>query len=156
MNKIKSFSAIKKISRALKKKGKKIVFTNGCFDILHYGHLKYLRKCKTLGDVLVIGLNSDASVRILKGRKRPINFQRQRAEILSALEFVDYVVIFSSDTPLNLIKGIAPHVLAKGGDWGKNDIVGSDFVLKNGGRVASVKFVKGYSTSGLIKRLKHG
>lgn len=155
MKKIKSFLSIKKISRELKRKGKKIVFTNGCFDILHYGHLKYLEKCKKLGDILVIGLNSDASVKKLKGRKRPINFQRQRAEILAALECVDYVVIFPSDTPLNLIKGIVPHVLAKGGDWSKNDIVGSAFILKSGGRVTSVKFIKGYSTSDLIKRLKN-
>ena len=156
MGKIKSLKEVKRIARRLKAKGKRIVFTNGCFDILHYGHLKYLQKCKKLGDVLIIGLNSDSSVKRLKGKKRPLAGEKERASILAALEFVNYVVPFKEDTPLRLIKEISPNVLAKGGDWKKKDIVGSEHVLEKGGKVASVSFVKGYSTTDLIHRIKHG
>ena len=117
---------------------KKIVFTNGCFDILHYGHIKYLSSARSYGDILVIGLNSDASVRRLKGDKRPINTEKDRAEILAALENVDHVIIFNEDTPYKLIKSLKPDILVKGGDWRKEKIVGADIVLANGGKVFSI------------------
>ena len=155
MNKLKTFSEIRKIAGALKRKGKKIVFTNGCFDILHYGHIKYLERCKKLGNILIIGLNSDSSVKKIKGKKRPLTGQKERAAILSALEFVDYVTIFNEATPEKLIKTIAPDVLAKGGDWRVNDIVGGDFVKISGGKVVAIPFVKGYSTTRLLKHIKN-
>ena len=155
MNKVKSLREIKKIAAKLKKKRKKIVFTNGCFDILHYGHIKYLKKCRQLGDFLIVGLNSDASVRKIKGKNRPITPEKQRSAVLAALEFVDFITVFASRTPANLIKEISPDVLAKGGDWQAKDIVGSRHVRKRGGRVVSVPFVKGYSTTRIIRRLKN-
>ena len=154
MRKIKTLRNLKKSLSLLKKKGKKIVFTNGCFDILHYGHLVYLEKCKRLGDILVVGLNSDKSVKNLKGKNRPVKKQKERAAILSALWFVDYVVIFSANTPKRLIESITPDILAKGGDWKKKDIVGGDHVIKFGGKVATVPFVKGYSTTRIIGKIK--
>ena len=155
MDKLKSLRQIKKIARNLKRRKKKIVFTNGCFDVLHYGHVKYLEKCKSLGDFLIVGLNSDASVRKIKGRRRPITPEKQRSAVLSALEFVDFVTVFASATPADLIKEISPDVLAKGGDWRAKDIVGSRHVKKEGGRVVSVPFVKGYSTTRIIRRIKN-
>jgi len=154
MKKIKTLKNLKKSLSLLKKKGKKVVFTNGCFDILHYGHLVYLEKCKRLGDILVVGLNSDKSVKSLKGKYRPIKKQKERAAILSALWFVDYVIIFSENTPKRLIESITPDILAKGGDWKKKDIVGGDHVVKSGGKVATVPFVKGYSTTRIIGKIK--
>ena len=154
MSKLKNLAAIKKIAAGLRRKGKKIVFTNGCFDIIHYGHIKYLEKCKKLGDVLVVGLNSDSSVRKIKGKNRPVTGEKERAAILASLEFVDYVTIFSERTPAKLISNVTPDVLAKGGDWAKNEIVGAAYVKKNGGRVATVPFVKGYSTTRILQRLK--
>lgn len=155
MSKVKKLAEIRKIVTKLKKKKKKIVFTNGCFDILHYGHLKYLEKCKRLGDILVIGLNSDSSVRKIKGKHRPVIKQKQRAAILSALEFIDYITIFNETTPERLIKAITPNILAKGGDWKKENIVGGEYVKKAGGRVATIPFVKGYSTTTILKRIKN-
>jgi len=155
MGKIKSNFEIRKIARNLKRKGKKIVFTNGCFDILHFGHVKYLEKCKRLGDFLVIGLNSDSSVKKIKGKKRPVTGERERAVVLSSLEAVDFVTLFNETTPENLIKAIAPDVLAKGGDWKIKDIIGGNFVKKNGGRVVSIPFVKGYSSSHIINRIRN-
>ncbi|MCK4956629.1 MAG: D-glycero-beta-D-manno-heptose 1-phosphate adenylyltransferase [Candidatus Cloacimonetes bacterium] len=131
----------------------KIVFTNGCFDILHAGHVKYLQQAKDLGDILVVGLNSNDSVRRLKGSTRPINDQAERATVLSALSAVDYVVIFSEDTPYSLIKQIKPDILVKGGDWQPEEIVGSDVVLKNGGEVKSLMFVEGSSSTSIIDRI---
>ena len=131
----------------------KIVFTNGCFDILHAGHVKYLQQAKDLGDILVVGLNSNDSVRRLKGSTRPINDQAERATVLSALSAVDYVVIFSEDTPYSLIKQIKPDILVKGGDWQPEEIVGSDVVLKNGGEVKSLMFVQGSSSTSIIDRI---
>lgn len=154
MSKIKTIKALKKELAHLKKSGKKIVFTNGCFDILHYGHVSYLKRAGNFGDILIIGLNTDASVRKIKGSARPVNKELDRAGVLAALQCVDYIVLFGEDTPEALIKSIAPDVLVKGGDWKKKDIVGSKQVIKNGGKVFSVPFVKGHSTSGLIKRLK--
>ncbi|MBL7156832.1 MAG: D-glycero-beta-D-manno-heptose 1-phosphate adenylyltransferase [Candidatus Omnitrophica bacterium] len=154
MGKLKNLTEIKKIVTDLKRKKKKVVFTNGCFDILHYGHLKYLEKCKRLGDVLVIGLNSDASVKKIKGKKRPITGEKERAAVLSSLEFVDYVITFNDATPAKLIKALTPDVLAKGGDWKTKDIVGGRHVKNHGGRAVSIPFIKGYSTTKIIKRIK--
>ncbi len=132
---------------------KKIVFTNGCFDILHAGHADYLNKAKSLGDILVVGINSDASVRRIKGEKRPILPQQMRAYLLDNLKPVDYVVIFEEDTPLELIKAIKPDVLVKGADWDLERIVGADFVLSYGGRVERIPFSFDISTSKIIERI---
>lgn len=137
----------------LKKKKKKIVFTNGCFDIVHAGHVRYLKKAKSLGDCLVIGLNSDSSVKAIKGERRPIVPENERAEVLGALSFVDYVVKFSDPTPLKLIEAIRPDILAKGADWAAKDIAGSDIVRKNGGKIRRITLVKGRSTTNIIKRI---
>jgi D-glycero-beta-D-manno-heptose 1-phosphate adenylyltransferase len=131
----------------------KIVFTNGCFDILHAGHADYLNKAKSLGDILVVGINSDASVRRIKGEKRPILPQQMRAYLLDNLKPVDYVVIFEEDTPLELIKAIKPDVLVKGADWDLERIVGADFVLSYGGRVERIPFSFDISTSKVIERI---
>lgn len=133
---------------------KKIVFTNGCFDILHIGHIRYLQKAAKLGDVLVVGLNSDASVKRLKGEERPINSELDRAEQLCALEFVDYVVIFEEDTPLELIKKIQPDVLVKGGDYSNEYVVGTNEVEARGGKLVLIPFVEGKSTTNIIERIK--
>lgn len=154
MNKLRSFKEIKGIVRQLKKEGKRIVFTNGCFDILHLGHIRYLREAKRLGDILIVGLNSDNSVRSLKGSDRPLVKEKDRAEILSALEMVDYIVIFNELTPKNLIDKIIPHVLVKGGDWREEEVVGRDTVEGQGGEVVIIPEVKGYSTSALIKKIR--
>ncbi|MFZ8862550.1 MAG: D-glycero-beta-D-manno-heptose 1-phosphate adenylyltransferase [Thermocrinis sp.] len=132
---------------------KKIVFTNGCFDILHAGHADYLSKAKSLGDILVVGINSDASVRRIKGEKRPILPQQMRAYLLDNLKPVDYVVIFEEDTPLELIKAIKPDVLVKGADWDLERIVGADFVLSYGGRVERIPFSFDISTSKVVERI---
>ena len=146
-NKIKTRKELKEILSALKKQSKKIVFTNGCFDILHYGHIKYLQDTKGLADVLVLGLNSDSSVKKIKGSARPINKQLDRARVLSALSCVDYLTIFSEDTPLKLIRLIQPDVLVKGGDWQAEKIVGADFVKSRGVKVMAMPYIKGYSTT---------
>ena len=137
-----------------KTKGQEIVFTNGCFDILHYGHFRYLAEARELGDRLVIGLNSKKSVRNLKGPGRPVNDEKTRLFQLAALEFVDIVVVFEEETPYELIKLLMPDVLVKGGDWPVEQIVGSDIVLENGGRVKSLTFVEGYSTTKIIQKIK--
>ncbi|TNE56660.1 MAG: D-glycero-beta-D-manno-heptose 1-phosphate adenylyltransferase [Bacteroidetes bacterium] len=136
--------------------GDRIVFTNGCFDILHYGHLHYLAQARDLGERLVIGLNSGGSVRRLKGPNRPINDEATRAHLLAALEVVDAVVFFDTDTPLDLIQALLPDVLVKGGDWKPEQIVGSDVVLKNGGAVRSLPFVEGYSTTNIEQKILQG
>ena len=140
----------------LKESGKKIVFTNGCFDILHPGHLSYLREAKNLGDILVIGLNSDTSVRRLKGTKRPINKQKDRSILLQSLSFVDYVIPFSEDTPKDLIKILSPDILVKGGDYKIKDIEGADHVIENNGEVKILDFIHGYSSSNIIEKIKRG
>ena len=139
---------------ALELHRQKIVFTNGCFDVLHFGHVHYLLEAKKLGDILVVGLNSDDSVRRLKGPSRPINGEKERAFVLAALSFVDYVVLFEEDTPENLIKAVRPDVLVKGGDYALDQIVGADFVTQNGGTVTTIPFVEGYSSSHIIEQLK--
>lgn len=137
-----------------KNAGKKIVFTNGCFDILHLGHVEYLNEAKAQGDLLIVAINSDASVREIKGPDRPINNETDRGNMLLNLKAVDCVQIFTEPTPLEIIKLIKPHVLVKGGDWKPEQIVGSDFVLANGGIVRSLMFKSGYSTSNLIKAVQ--
>lgn len=132
---------------------KKIVFTNGCFDILHVGHKRYLQQAATLGDILVVGVNSDASVRRLKGPTRPVNNEQDRAEMLSALGFIDYVVIFDEDTPYELIKKIQPDVLVKGGDYKPEEVVGKDIVEARGGQLELISFVEGKSTTNIIKKI---
>lgn len=131
----------------------KVVFTNGCFDILHVGHLRYLQDARALGEFLIVGVNSDASVRKLKGPTRPVQSERDRAEILLGLRCVDAVVIFGEETPLRLIESVKPDVLVKGGDWAVNQIVGSDFVLGRGGDVKSLPFHKGHSTTGIVSKI---
>ena len=149
MGKTVSWNELKQIIDYAKAEGKKIVFTNGCFDLIHIGHVRYLREAKSHGDVLVIGLNSDKSVsRIKPGR--PVVPQDQRAEVLSALEMVDYVTLFDEDTPYELIKLVQPDVLVKGGDWKKEDIVGSDIAKET----FSLPYIKGVSTSEIIERMK--
>jgi len=133
---------------------KKIVFTSGCFAILHPGHVAYLNEAKCLGDLLVIGLNSDSSVKRLKGQDRPVNNEQDRSFMLLNLKSVDQVFIFSEDTPYELIKSIAPDVLVKGGDWRPDQIVGSDLVLARGGEVRSLSFINGHSTSSIISKVQ--
>jgi len=139
--------------RKQKQAGKKIVFTNGCFDILHAGHVQYLSRAKALGDILIIGLNADASVRRLKGEKRPINSEEDRAFVLKGLKAVDAVVVFEEDTPLQLIQSLLPNVLVKGGDWAIEKIVGRDVVEANGGTVKTISFLDGRSTTGTIEKI---
>jgi rfaE bifunctional protein nucleotidyltransferase chain/domain len=149
LGKILSWNELKKVIDKLKSDGKKIVFTNGCFDIIHIGHIRYLKDAKVFGDVLVVGLNSDKSVSKIKPA-RPINYQNQRAEVLSSLEMVDYVTIFDEKTPYELIKLVEPDVLVKGGDWKKEEIVGSDIAKKT----LSLPYIKGISTSEIIEKIK--
>tara|TARA_B100000315_G_C14322370_1_gene471347 strand:+ start:221 stop:679 length:459 start_codon:yes stop_codon:yes gene_type:complete len=150
MGKIKTISTLKTEISRLKKKGKKIVFTNGCFDLLHPGHLKILSDAKKKGDILIVGINSDSSIKKIKPSGRPILDERARAKILEALELVDFVVLFKEKTPYNLIKKIKPDILVKGGDWGKDQIIGSDLV----GKVYRIKLYPGYSTTNIINKIK--
>jgi len=137
-----------------KSKGNTIVFTNGCFDILHRGHIELLMQASSFGDKLIVGLNSDQSVRKLKGEERPYNDQQSRALVLASLMFVDAVVLFDEDTPYNLIASIIPEILVKGGDYKENEIAGADIVKENGGKVIIVDLLKGYSTTLLGKRIR--
>ena len=141
------------VENALKLHQRKIVFTNGCFDVLHFGHVHYLLQAKELGDILVIGLNSDDSVRRLKGPTRPVNGEKERAFVLAALACVDYVVLFGEDTPKELIETVRPDVLVKGGDYDITTIVGADFVQRNGGTVTTIPFVEGFSSTRIIEQL---
>ena len=133
--------------------GRRIVFTNGCFDILHKGHVTLLDTARAFGDCLVVGINSDDSVRRLKGEGRPLNVSEDRAEVLLALRSVDYVTIFGEDTPIETIEALEPDVLVKGAEYGSGEIVGEDFVLGKGGRVERIEMVKGYSSSGIIEKI---
>ena len=142
------------IINRIKAKRKKIVFTNGCFDLLHVGHIRYLAQAKKLGDFLIIGLNSDSSVKELKGEDRPINSFEDRASLLSAIESVDLVVMFEEQTPENLIKDIVPDILVKGGDYNIEDIVGYQTVMQNGGQVKTLSFYDGYSSTNYINKIK--
>lgn len=152
--KITTKPCLKQVLQKLKNSGKKIVFTNGCFDLMHAGHIDYLQKARRLGDVLIVGLNTDASVRKLKGEGRPIINQKDRAKILSALECVNHVVFFDELTPANIIKFVRPDVLVKGADYKINEIVGNDTVNNYGGKVVTIPLVKGKSTSSIIKKIK--
>jgi rfaE bifunctional protein nucleotidyltransferase chain/domain len=134
-------------------KGMKVVFTNGCFDIIHRGHVEYLAKAASLGDVLILGLNSDSSVKKIKGEDRPINDEKSRALIVSSLKVIDNVILFEEDTPYNLIDAIKPDVLVKGGDYKAKDIVGYDIVKQNGGDIITIDFVEGFSTTKIINRI---
>ena len=137
----------------LRKAGKRIVFTNGCFDLLHVGHVQYLVAARNQGDLLVIGLNSDRSVKTIKGRQRPIIDQDQRSEILASLQAVDYVTVFDESDPLKLIQLLKPTILVKGADWSADEIIGADFVTARGGRVVRVPLVKDSSSSAIIERI---
>ncbi|HRO99063.1 MAG TPA: D-glycero-beta-D-manno-heptose 1-phosphate adenylyltransferase [Flavobacteriales bacterium] len=149
--------SVQRLCNIWRMKGDRIVFTNGCFDILHRGHVEYLQEAAALGDRLVIGLNSDASVkRQNKGPERPLNDELSRAKVLAALRLVDAVVIFDQDTPLELIQAIGPDVLVKGGDWPEDKIVGADLVKARGGSVHSLKLVDGFSTTGLVEKIRKG
>lgn len=132
---------------------KKIVFTNGCFDILHPGHLHYLHKAKSYGDILIVALNSDSSIKRLKGSKRPVNDFEFRSTMLSYLNFVDLIIEFDSNTPLELIQKVSPNVLVKGADYRESQVVGADFVKSNGGQVVLVEFLKGFSSTEIIKSI---
>ncbi len=142
-----------KVIDAHKAQGRKIVFTNGCFDIIHAGHVRYLRDAKALGDILVVAMNSDLSIREIKGPKRPITPQAERADVLSELSAIDYVTVFDDPTPLKLIETVKPDILVKGEDWGEGEIVGADVVKAAGGRVVRIKLVEGVSTTTIIKRI---
>lgn len=142
------------IINRIKAERKKIVFTNGCFDLLHVGHIRYLAQAKKLGDFLIIGLNSDSSVRELKGKNRPINSFEDRATLLSAMKSVDLVIMFEEQTPENLIKDIVPDILVKGGDYNIEDIVGYQTVMQNGGQVKTLSFYDGYSSTNYINKIK--
>jgi rfaE bifunctional protein nucleotidyltransferase chain/domain len=150
-DKIYSLESLLKIRKEWQEQ--KVVFTNGCFDILHVGHVDYLEKAATKGDKLIVALNTDASVSKLKGPTRPINDELARARIIAALSFVDAVVFFSEDTPLSLIKQLMPDVLVKGSDYKISNIVGADIVMQNGGKVETIEFVDGYSTTNIINKI---
>jgi rfaE bifunctional protein nucleotidyltransferase chain/domain len=149
MGKIVNRDELKQAAELLRADGKKIVFTNGCFDIIHVGHIRYLKEAKSLGDALIVGLNSDRSVSVIKP-DRPINPQEQRAEVLASLDMVDFVTLFDEETPYDLINLLKPDVLVKGGDWKKEDIVGSDIA----GKTFSLPYIQGVSTSGIIEKIK--
>ena len=151
--KIKKREELKVIISRLKEKGKKIVFTNGCFDLLHFGHVKYLQDAKKIGDVLIVAINNDSSVKKIKGDKRPLINETDRARTIAALESVDYVTLFGEETPLKTIKLIKPDVLVKGSDWKEENIVGNKFVLGYGGEVRRIKLVARRSTTGLINKI---
>ncbi len=154
MNKILDRKTLQEKLDALRKENKKIAFTNGCFDILHVGHVRYLREAKKTADVLVLALNSDSSVQSIKGEQRPLVPQEERAEILAALEFIDFVIIFPELTPLELINYLKPDIIIKGADWPENKVVGGDNVKKWGGRVILIPIVEGKSTTNIVEKIK--
>jgi len=149
-----SLSILVRKVRRLKKQKKKIVFTNGCFDLLHAGHIRLLKKAKSLGDILIVGINSDGSARKLKGPGRPVVSEKGRAQVMSAVRYVDYVVLFSEPTPMKLIQVLSPDILIKGADYEKSAIVGADWVESYRGRVVRVPLLKGRSSSVILKKLK--
>ncbi|MFH0918104.1 MAG: D-glycero-beta-D-manno-heptose 1-phosphate adenylyltransferase [Candidatus Omnitrophota bacterium] len=151
--KIISLLSLKRIVSRLKQTGKCIVFTNGCFDILHYGHVKYLQDARNQGDYLVVAVNSDSSIKKIKAKNRPVIGQSDRLKMVAALSSVDFVVLFNALNPLSLIKALKPDILIKGADWNKKKIIGADFVESYGGRVLTVNSVKGRSTSAIIEKI---
>jgi D-beta-D-heptose 7-phosphate kinase/D-beta-D-heptose 1-phosphate adenosyltransferase len=152
-NKIKNLDEMVELRAKLRESGKKLVFTNGCFDILHVGHVRYLNEARKLGDALIVGINSDRSVREIKGETRPITLEMERAEVVSALASVDFAVIFDEPTPKKIIDAIVPDVLVKGADWGISEIVGRDTVEKAGGVVLNLPLVEGNSTTEIIRKV---
>ena len=153
--KLKTLEELKGIAAEARTAGKKVVFTNGCFDLLHPGHIHVLREAKACGDLLIAAINSDKSVKQIKGSTRPVLPQSDRSELLAALEMVDYVVLFDEPNPYELISAIRPDVLVKGGDWSSDRIVGAEVVEKAGGRVAVIPYIKGFSTTQIIERIKN-
>jgi len=153
--KIKDIDKAREMIRFLKSEGKKIVFTNGCFDIIHPGHVRYLYEAKRMGDFLIVAINSDNSIKRIKGRKRPIMEEKARAEIIASLGCVDIVLIFGEDTPENLINTLIPDVLVKGADWREEEIAGASIVRRAGGKVATIPYIQGYSTSSIIEKIIH-
>ena len=153
--KILSFSALKGQLEKWRNANQKIVFTNGCFDLLHFGHVDYLTKARDLGDRLVVGLNTDGSIKLIKGAARPINNEESRAALLAGMAYVDAVVLFDEETPINLVSMVMPDVLVKGGDYSIKEIVGHEIVLNNKGEVCTIDFVEGYSSSVLIEKIKN-
>ncbi len=154
-DKIKALDELRTTVAEWQSAGEQVVFTNGCFDILHLGHIDYLEKARGLGDHLVVGLNTDGSVRKFKGKDRPVNAEEPRARMLAALAFVDAVILFAEDTPYALIRELKPDILVKGNDYLAENIVGADIVIANGGKVETVELVQGYSTSGIIDKIKN-
>ena len=155
--KILGMTTLQRALASYRRKRKKVVFTNGCFDLLHFGHVRYLEAARKKGDILIVGVNSDASVRELKGSTRPVNPQSHRMAVLAALQCVDHVVMFAEETPLRLILKVKPDVLVKGADWKGKEVVGGDVVKKNGGKVALIRYVPGCSTTNLIRKIqRHG
>jgi len=154
VSKILALDALARKVEAHRRRGKRIVFTNGCFDLLHVGHVRYLRQAKALGDVLIVAVNSDRSVRRLKGQDRPIQNEQDRLEILASLESVDYLTLFDEDTPLAVIERLQPDVLVKGGDWPPDRIVGRQVVEKRGGKVVVIPYVAGASTTDLVRKIR--
>jgi D-glycero-beta-D-manno-heptose 1-phosphate adenylyltransferase len=153
-SKILDSNSAQQLAVSWQNEGKKIVFTNGCFDIVHLGHIDYLEKARNLGDKLILGLNTDASVKRLKGETRPVVNEYARSRMMSAFEFIDAVVLFDEPTPLELIQKISPDILVKGDDYTPETIVGADFVIEKGGEVKTIALVKGYSTTALIEKIK--
>jgi rfaE bifunctional protein nucleotidyltransferase chain/domain len=155
LDKIQGIDSLKDRITTWKKAGERVVFTNGVFDLLHLGHITYLAKASELGDKLVIGLNSDSSVKRIKGESRPINDQNNRAALLAALFFIDAIVVFEDDTPLNLITTLMPDILVKGADYAVENIVGAREVIANGGEVKTINFVEGYSSTSIIQKIRN-
>lgn len=152
-SKILSLDDLRRVADDARRRGRKIVFTNGCFDILHVGHVTYLEEARACGDLLMVGVNSDRSVRTIKGEKRPVVTEAHRARVLAALSSVDYVTVFDEPDPYNLITALTPHVLVKGADWAEADIIGADVVVENGGRVARIRLAPEISTSIIIEKI---
>ena len=154
-DKIVDRASVLALATEARREGKRIVFTNGCFDLLHVGHVRYLAAARNAGDLLVVAINDDASVRRLKGPERPLVSEGARAEVLAALAAVDYVTIFAEDTPAEVIEALVPHVLVKGADWAPDQVIGREVVEAHGGRVLLIPVVEGFSTTALVHRLRH-
>jgi D-beta-D-heptose 7-phosphate kinase/D-beta-D-heptose 1-phosphate adenosyltransferase len=153
--KLKNLGELAAIASEARRAGKTVVFTNGCFDLLHRGHVHILREARAMGDILIVGVNSDRSVRGIKGPKRPILGETDRSELIAAMEMVNYIVLFDETDPRKLIEAIKPDVLAKGGDWGPDGVVGADIVERTGGKVAVIPYLKGFSTTEIIERIRN-
>ncbi len=152
--KVKSLDELETLTAAARTNGKIVVFTNGCFDLLHRGHIYLLREAKALGDLLVVAINSDQSVKAIKGPTRPILAETDRLELIASMEMVDYVVLFDEPDPYNIISILRPHILVKGGDWSAEEVIGGDLVQGNGGKVVVVPYLKGFSTTEIIAKLR--